>query len=91
MLIAIVLISIMNVMIMADTNDSGNRTIAASEHYLARSAPCSSSKASARRGRHHWRSHWHRVVVIINLIGIHFDFGQQKGMLLTAALQPATC
>jgi putative ABC transport system permease protein len=29
------------------------------------------------------------VVMIINLIGIHFDFAQQKGMLLTAALQPA--
>ncbi|MFO7665170.1 MAG: ABC transporter permease [Desulfobacterales bacterium] len=29
------------------------------------------------------------VVVIINMTGIRFDFGQQKGMLLKAALQPA--
>jgi putative ABC transport system permease protein len=29
------------------------------------------------------------VVVIINLIGIHFDFAQQKGLLLKAALHPA--
>jgi putative ABC transport system permease protein len=29
------------------------------------------------------------VVVIINLIGIHFDFAQQKGLLLKAAFHPA--
>jgi len=29
------------------------------------------------------------VVVIINLLGLHFDFGQQKGMLLKASLMPS--
>lgn len=29
------------------------------------------------------------VVVIINLLRLHFDFGQQKGLLLKAALQPS--
>ncbi len=29
------------------------------------------------------------IVVIINFLGLHFDFGQQKGMLLKAALQPS--
>jgi putative ABC transport system permease protein len=28
------------------------------------------------------------IVLILNLIGIHFDFGQQKGLLLTAKLDP---
>jgi putative ABC transport system permease protein len=29
------------------------------------------------------------VILIINLVGIHFNFGQQKGLLLTATLHPA--
>ena len=28
-------------------------------------------------------------ILIVNLLGVRFDFAQQKGMLLTATLQPA--
>jgi putative ABC transport system permease protein len=91
MLIAIVLISIMNVMIMAvyeRIREIGTIAAIGTLPGKIRSMFIIEGFCLGVVGAIIGNLIGIAVVVIINLIGIHFDFGQQKGLLLKASLQP---
>jgi len=92
MLIAIVLISIMNVMIMAvyeRIREIGTIAAIGTLPGKIRSMFIIEGFCLGVAGAFIGGLLGSAVILIVNLIGIHFDFGQQKGLLLKAALQPS--
>jgi putative ABC transport system permease protein len=91
MLIAIVLISIMNVMIMAvfeRIREIGTIAAIGTLPGRIRSMFIIEGFCMGVVGAVIGDILGGTIVLILNLIGIHFDFGQQKGLLLTAKLDP---
>lgn len=91
MLIAIVLISIMNVMIMAvyeRIREIGTIAAIGTLPGKIRSMFIIEGFCLGVAGAVIGDILGGAVVMILNLIGIRFDFGQQKGLLLTATLDP---
>lgn len=92
MLIAIVLISIMNVMIMAvyeRIREIGTIAAIGTLPGKIRSMFIIEGFCLGVIGAIIGNLIGVAVVIIINLVGIHFNFGQQKGLLLQAVLQPS--
>ena len=92
MLIAIVLISIMNVMIMAvyeRIREIGTIAAIGTLPGRIRSMFIIEGFCLGIAGAFIGGLLGSAVILIVNLIGIHFDFGMQKGLLLKAALQPS--
>jgi len=91
MLIAIVLISIMNVMIMAvyeRIREIGTIAAIGTLPGKIRSMFIIEGFCMGVVGAVAGDILGGLVVLILNLVGIRFDFGQQKGLLLTATLDP---
>jgi putative ABC transport system permease protein len=91
MLIAIVLISIMNVMIMAvyeRIREIGTIAAIGTLPGKIRSMFIIEGFCMGVVGAAVGDILGGLVILILNLIGIHFNFGQQKGLLLTATLDP---
>ncbi|MDD5167681.1 MAG: FtsX-like permease family protein [Syntrophales bacterium] len=92
MLIAIVLISIMNVMIMAvyeRIREIGTIAAIGTLPGKIRSMFIIEGFCLGVVGAVIGDILGSAILLIINLVGIHFDFGQQKGFLLQATLDPA--